>query len=201
MRAGARVSTRRAVLLSAAAALLAGNLGFFLWYRSTARDRKDGMEARRTALTREVESGEEETSRLTKQRDRLSQVSSAIEEFYGRRVGTRRETLAPVVEEIHAVLRRADVSPTQISYATARMEGLPLSEMVVTFAFKADYSKIKQLLAGLEAERRWIVIRDIALSRDTDLPGSVQVRMTLATYFSGEEKPVPRISLPRSRRP
>lgn len=205
MRGAARIRTRQAWLLSVTAALLAVNLAFFLWYRSTSRERRDALEARRTSLEREVQDREQEAVTLSRQRDRLSQVSSAIEEFYGRRVGPSRDALAPVVEELHAVLRRAGISPSQISYATAPMQDLPLSQMTITFGFKSDYSHFKELISLLEADRRWIVVRDVSLSRDTDTPGFVQVRMALATYFSGEERPAlrpaeaPRASLPRNR--
>ena len=178
---------KRAALLVLAGILLAGNLGFYLWYRSTAGERKAGMEARRTALTREVETREREAAKLAAQRDRLSQVSSAIDEFYGRRVGSRRETLAGVVEELHAVLQKNGVSPSQIAYSTADVPNLPLSEMRINFSFRNDYARFKQLLAAIESGRRWLVVREVGLQRDQDVPGSVQVRMSLATYFAGDE--------------
>ncbi|MEO8430322.1 MAG: hypothetical protein ABI592_02355 [Acidobacteriota bacterium] len=178
---------KRAGWLLLAGILLAANLGFYLWYRSTAGDRKDGMEERRVALTREVESREQEAAKLAAQRDRLSQVSSAIDEFYGRRIGSRRETLAAVVEELHAVLRKNGVAPAQIGYSTGAVPDLPLMEMRINFSFRNDYAQFKELLAAIESGRRWLVVREVGLQRDQDIPGSVQVRMSLATYFAGED--------------
>lgn len=176
--------SRRAAILLFAGILFAGNLAFFLWYRATAQERKDGMESRRVQLTRDVETREQEAAALGKQRERLSEVSSALNEFYGKRIGPSRETLAPVVLEIHTLLQRAAVAPSAISYATTRMQDLPLSEMLVTFSFRADYNRFKQLLASIETDKRWIVVRDVALSQDADLAGSVQARLMLATYFA-----------------
>lgn len=196
------LSTRRAQLLAVAVILLATNLGFYLWYRATTQERKDAMEARRVSLTRDVEAREREAARLASQRERLLQVSSAIDEFYGKRVGPARDTLAPVVSEIHLLLQKAGIAPTQISYATQPVPEIPLSQMIVQFAFRNDYSRFKQLLQSIENDRRWIVVRDVGLARDQDLPGGVQVRMSLATYFAGEEPATPRgASLPaRGRR-
>ena len=59
--------------------------------------------------------------------------------------------------------------------------------MVVQFAFRNDYARFKQLLQSIETGRRWIVVRDVGLARDPELPGGVQVRMSLVTYFGGEE--------------
>lgn len=191
---------RHSVLLAVTAILLVGNLAFFFWYRATMRDRRAGLEARRSSLEREVESGEQEAARLGGQRERLFNVSSAIREFYGSRIGSPRDTLALMVEEFHSLLRKASISPGQIGYATRPVTDLPLTEMVVTFGFKADYPKFRQLLALVETDRRWIVVRDIGLARDPETTGGVQVRMALATYFSNPETgatPVPRVSLPR----
>ena len=192
--------SRHAAMLAITAVVLAANVGFFFWYRATMRDRRAGLEDRRASLEREVESVEQEAGRLTAQRERLFNVSSAIDEFYGSRVGTPRDTLALLVEELHSVLRKASIAPGQIGYATRPVTDLPLTEMVVTFGFKADYPRFKQLLALIETDRRWIVVRDIGLARDPEAPGSVQVRMTLATYFSNRESraaPAPRVSFPK----
>jgi len=183
---------KRAGLLALAGLLVAGNLGFYLWYRATAQERREAAEARRAALTRDVEVREAEAAKLAAQRDRLSSVSSAIEEFYGRRIGSRKETLAAVVSDLHSTLQKSGIAPAQISDATAPLPNLPLSEMRITFTFRNDYLRFKQFVGAVESGPRWMVVREIGLARDTELPGAVQVRMALATYFAGEPAASPR---------
>jgi Tfp pilus assembly protein PilO len=182
---------RRAGLLVLAGLFLLANLGFLLGSRSIRAARKQALEDRRASLTTGVAAREAEAKKLTDDRNRLSQVSSVIEEFYGRRVGPRRETLAPVVEEIHAVMKKGGVSPRSIGYSTKPLQTLPLSEMEISFSFQSDYPQFKRLLAAFESNPRWIVVRDVSISRSDEVPGEVQVRMTLATYFSGDENPGP----------
>jgi Tfp pilus assembly protein PilO len=183
---------KRAGLLALAGLLVAGNLGFYLWYRATAQERREAAETRRAALTRDVEVREAEAAKLAAQRNRLSSVSSAIEEFYGRRIGSRRETLAAVVSDLHSTLQKSGIAPAQISYQTAPLPNLPLSEMRITFTFRNDYLRFKQFVGAVESGPRWMVVREIGLQRDTDLPGAVQVRMALATYFASEPSAPPR---------
>lgn len=186
--------SRRAAVAVLAGIFLAGNLAFFLWYRSTSQDRKRAMETRREALARDVGEREKEAAALGEQRGRLSKASEAIDAFYGRSIGTSKETLAPVVLEIHGLLSKAGVMPLQIGYSTKPLTDLPLSEMLVNFSFRNDYNQLKQLLSAIESNRRWIVVRSIGLTRDKDLPGAVQVNMTLSTYFAraeGEAAPNP----------
>ena len=188
---------RRAAFLAGAGVLLAGNLAFFLWYRGTARDRKVALEARRAALEADVRGRELEATKFAADRDRLAEVRSAIDRFYGHSVGHRDETLAGVVDELHAILKRVGVSPGEIAYATSLVTNPPVSQMVVSFGFKGDYARFKQLLDEIQADRKWLAVRDIALSRDQDVPGSVQVHVSLVTYFSGDETETARASLAR----
>lgn len=187
MRGAGAVWRRRAGWLLAAGLFLAANAGFFFWYRGTGQTRQEALEGRRAALSAEVGAAEREAQRLEGQRRRLSLVSAAVEEFYGRRIGTRRATLASIVEEIHATLKRVGIAPSEIGYTLKPMTKLQLLEMDAGFTFAADYQKFKRLLDAFENGPRWIVVREVSLARDADVPGSVQARLTVATYFAEEE--------------
>lgn len=194
MRPARGVWARRATLLTVSGLLFAANLGFFLWYRSTTRQRQEALENRRAALQRDVEAAEAEAARLAQQREHLSQVSEALDDFYAHRIGSSRETLAPMVDEVHAVLRRVGISPAQITYTSGDLKDLPLTELRISFVFRNDYGRFKQLIAAFESDKRWIAVREVGLSRAQEEPGAVQVRMQLSTYFLGEEKPVARVT-------
>jgi len=184
------VWARRGIWLTVSGLLLAGNLAFFLWYRSTMRERQMALESRRAALAKEVETIEAEAARLGRQRGHLLQVSEALDEFYGQRIGPPRETLAPRIDELHSILRRVGIAPGDIRYVSTPVKNLPLSEMKISFGFRNDYERFKKLLSAFESSRQWIAVRQVALSRDQEAAGSVTVRMELSTYFLEAEKPV-----------
>ncbi len=201
MKARENIWRQRAGLLAVALLFLLANVGFLVGARSITAARRAALEEQRAALTQDVTAKEAEAARLEEQRSRLARVSTVIEEFYGRRVGSRRATLAPIVEEIHAVLKRIGVAPTTITYATSALRDLPLSQMVISFNFNSDYTLFKKLLAAFESNRRWLVVRDVSLSRIPETTGEVQVQMLLATYFADEEKvPVPAAPVAPARR-
>lgn len=189
MNARSGVWARRAVWLAAAGLFLAANAGFFFWYRGTARERREALESRRSALEKDVEAKEAEAKKLAADRKRLSEVRAALDEFYGHRIGPERETLAPVVDEIHTILKKGGVSPAQISYATPKEAQGSLVPMNVAFSFKGEYARFKQLLDAFQSSRKWISVQAVALQRDPDMPGSVQVHVNLVTYFLPEEEP------------
>ena len=188
---------QRAGLLFVAALFLIANVGFLVGARSITTARRESLEEQRAALTQDVTAREAEAAKLEVQRNRLARVSTVLDEFYGQRVGSRRATLAPVVEEIHLVMQKNGVSPASVIYTTSPLRNLPLSQMLISFNFNSDYARFKRLLAAFESNRRWIVVRDISLSRVPETPGEVQVQMMLATYFSDEER-VPALPAPVS---
>lgn len=180
---------RRLPLVAVAVLFAAGNLGVFLAYRSSTQTRRAGLEAQRDALKRSVEAQEADSARVTGQRERLGGVSAAMETFYGKRIGRERETLAPVVAEVHAILKEAGVAVPQIAFATTPVMKLPILQMRVTFAVHCDYPRFKRLLAAFEASKAWLVVRDISINRDSSQPGQVQVQIELVTYFAEREEP------------
>ena len=185
---------RRLPALAAALVFAAANLVFFVVYGSSADSRRSALEARRTSLAKSVADAETEAARLTGQKERLSGVSEAMEEFYGRRIGTQRETLAAIVDDLHAARRRAGVSTNAINYSTIPDQKLPLVVMRISFSVRCDYKRFKELLHEFETSKRWIAVRNVGISRDNEQPGSVNVQLDLVTYFAdrGEEPHAPK---------
>jgi Tfp pilus assembly protein PilO len=182
---------RQLPALAGALVFAAANLVFFVVYGSGADSRRAALESRRESLAKTVADAEKEANRLTAQKERLSGVSEAMEEFYGRRIGTQRETLAGVVEDLHAAMHRAGVATNSISYSSLSEKELPLVAMRVSFSVRCDYSRFKKLLREFESGRRWLAVRGVSINRDTEQPGSVQVQFDIVTYFAerGQEAP------------
>jgi Tfp pilus assembly protein PilO len=182
---------RRLPFAIAALVFAAANLVFFLGYRSSTNERRAALEARRDDLARTVAAREAEAEKLATQKERLSGVSEAMENFYGHRIGTQEETLANLVADLHGALKEAGIEANQVSYTTAPVTKLPLTRMRISFPVKADYGRFKKLLKLFESGKRWIAVESVAIRRDTEQPGAVYVQMELATYFADREPSVP----------
>jgi hypothetical protein len=177
---------RRLPIVAAAGLFAVANLGVFLAYRTSTNTRRQALETRREDLKRAVAAGEAEAAKVSVQKDRLGGVSAAMDEFYGHRIGTEKETLAAIVAELHRILKETNVSVPQISYGVSAVPKLPLIQMRVGFSVKCDYARFKKLLHGFESSRSWLVVRDVSISRDAE-PGSVQVQLDLITYFADSD--------------
>src|SRR5262249_54484247 len=175
---------RQFTLLAAAVLFFAANLGFFMIYRSGWQTRREALEARREELRRTAQAKEAEAQKLDAQRERLSDVSGAIDEFYGHRIGPERETLALIVAELHGILKDVGGTVPSIAYASTSVAKLPLTQMKMTFSVKCDYPRFKRLLRAFETDKRWIAVHSVAIARDNEQPGVVTVQLELVTYFS-----------------
>jgi Tfp pilus assembly protein PilO len=192
---------RRLPLVAAALLFAGGNLGVFLTYRSSTQTRRAALEARRDELKKVVEGQEADAARVTGQQERLGGVSAAMAAFYGKRIGRERETLAPVVAEVHSILKETGVAAPQISYATSPVAKLPIVQMHINFVVHCDYPRFKRLLRAFETSKTWLVVRDVSISRDSGQPGQVQVQVELVTYFAeAEEFPAPPTEKPAAGR-
>ena len=81
----------------------------------------------------------------------------------------------------------AENSRCLIAYLTAvsaAVQKLPLEQMRIVFTVRCDYGRFKQLLRAFEKSPKWIAVREVAINRDSERPGSVQVQLDLVTYFS-----------------
>jgi hypothetical protein len=78
--------------------------------------RRDALEARRTALAHTVAEAEAEAARLTAQKERLSGVSEAMEEFYGHRIGAEaRPRMGSRDTRLRLPVSRRDLGPLTTS--------------------------------------------------------------------------------------
>ena len=62
---------------------------------------------------------------------------------------------------------------------------LPLTQMKINFSVRCDYARFKRLLKAFETNRRWLAVRGIAITRDSDQPGSVTVQLELDHLLRG----------------
>jgi Tfp pilus assembly protein PilO len=167
------------------------------------------IDARRSeALDRELASARErrasaQTARedAERQSGRVEGIERAIDEFYGKRLGTLNETMAAMVDEIHQVCRKSGVRPGQISYGINGRSGSPLTAMTISFSVTGDYDTLRRLLKSFEDDPRWFVVRTIQVVRKPESVGSTEISLTAVTYFHTPVSPLATASAPRETTP
>lgn len=178
----------KAWIIVPAILFFAGNLAYFLAGRAVDRSRAESLERAKSNATGRFEAAEQDKTRAGAEADHIDEVRKAEKEFFGTRVGTLEASVADTVEDIHRVCEKAGPVPHQISYAVRDRPNVPLQEMTISFGVEGNYTTLRRLIAGFENDRRWIVIRQVGLSRHGETTGDGDITLSLATYFFQPEK-------------
>ncbi len=112
---------------------------------------------------------------------RLDALEEGLERFYESTLGSRKERLAPLIEEIHTITKKAGLFPDAISYAEQEAPG---GEAIrLNFRVVGTYPDIKRLLATFESSARFLVVESLALGVDESGSDLLNVSFILAHYF------------------
>lgn len=178
----------KAWIVAPAVLFFAGNLAYFLAGRAVDRSRAETLERTKSSAATRFEAAEQDKARARTEADHIEDVRRAEKEFFGTRVGTLEDSVASLVEDIHRVCEKAGPVPHQISYGVRDRPNVPLQEMTISFGVDGNYTTLRRLIAGFENDRRWIVIRQVGLSRRGETTGEGDITLSLATYFFQPDK-------------
>ena len=180
----------RKVLFAALLVVLAANAAVLLSYRTFYDERLRALvreEASLVAARDEARVRAEETEAAER---RLFETQEALTKFFSETLGTRKERLALLLEEVYRTTREAGLRPDQIGYTSVDEPGT--DALTLSFAVTGRYADVKKLLLGLERSPRFLVVEQVALSGGTqEDPDSVQVALTVTNYFRpGSLRPI-----------
>ena len=183
MRLHFNIWRERIWIVGPAAVFFLANLAFFLGSRAVDASREAGLRRDLSAARQRSAAADQSVRQAGTEQEHIDDVRKAAEEFYGKQIGTVDQTMARTVQEIHDVCRKSNVRAHQISYSVAKMSKVPLLEMSIDFTVDGDYATLRQLLRGFEEDPRWLVVREVQLSRKGETVGEGNVRLKVVTYF------------------
>ncbi|MGH9440736.1 MAG: hypothetical protein ACRD16_00515 [Thermoanaerobaculia bacterium] len=170
-------------LLAPAILFFLANLVYFLAGRAVDASRSEALIRSRDNARSRVEAAIQAEKKAAADAERVEKVRRAEEEFFGKRIGTLNDTIAATVADIHRVSRNANASPHAITYSVAMRRNVPLTEMSISFGVAGDYRTLRRLLQSFENDSRWIVVRQVQLSRAGETVASGNIHLSLSTYF------------------
>lgn len=171
----------RARTLGVLGAVIVVNAAILLAYRGVYDARLRALEADKKELDEKRASLRASISSLEETDRRLETLRSGLEDFYGRKLGTRRERLAPLIEEIHLITQKAALRPDSINYVDEEVAGT--DSIKLTFSVTARYSEVKRLLATFESSARFLVLETVSIGVDEGEADILHIGLSLAHYF------------------
>ncbi len=174
----------RVMLFGVLGLLLLANVAVLLVYRVFYDVRLAGLETTRTELEQRRDAARVAASHSRETERRLTELKKGLDEFYGDVLGTRKERLAALIEDVDTITRRAGFSPSTVTYTEDAVPGA--EKMTISFRVEGRYADIKKLLWAFETSPRFLVPERVQVSLDENIPDVLRVSLAVSHYFRGE---------------
>lgn len=214
MRRARSVWRARALLFILLGLLVVVNVAFLASYRLFYDARLEGLRETTRDLEGKRDAARDAAEKVRASGERLASLQNGLEEFYRESLGTRKERLASVIEDVYTITGKAGMRPDDIAFAESEIPGAERFQL--TFAVSGRYPEIKKLLAAFESNPQFLILETVGLASDgtggpggsgsggsaaaafsTD-PDALRVGLVVAHYFRGETASVPkRVRAPR----
>jgi len=180
----------RAALFAALGVLLLVSATVLVVYYGFYDARLAALEETRSDLTRQREAAQAAADRSAETERRLAGLKASLDAFYGGVLGTRKERLASLIEDVDALTRKAGFTPSTVSYAEDVVPGA--GRLTVSFRIEGRYGDIKRLLYEFETSPKFLVPERVQVRLDENAPDILRVALSVAHYFRGEGPRAPK---------
>jgi Tfp pilus assembly protein PilO len=171
----------RLPLFAVLGALLAVNVVLLVSYNLFYDDRFRVLVQEEKDLSSRYDESRKALRKVEESQQRLAKVQATLEEFFSDTLGSRQERLAPLIEEIYRITRKAKLRPKNIAYSEADSSGA--EEIRLAFSVEGTYADVKGLLAEFEASPSFLVVDGVSVGLNEDQPDLLRVGLSITHYF------------------
>jgi Tfp pilus assembly protein PilO len=139
----------RAWLFALLGLLVAANVAFLVSYQLFYDTRLQALQESTKDFETKRDAARQAAEKVKATQARLESLQTGLEEFYRDSLGTRKERLASVIEDVYAITSKSGLRPDDIGFAEAEIPGAVRFQL--TFGVAAKYPEVKRLLSAFES--------------------------------------------------
>ena len=174
----------RAALFALLGFLLLANGAVLVVYHGFYDSRLASLAATRADLTARRDEAKAALARSEETERRLVALKTGLETFYSETLGSRKERLASLIEDIDDITRKTGFMPPTVTFNEDAVPGA--DRLVVSFRVEGRYADIKQLLYAFETSPTFLVPERVQVTLDENAPDILRVALSVAHYFRAE---------------
>jgi hypothetical protein len=174
----------RAPLIVALSVVLLAGIAVLVTYHGFYDARFRALEATRAELAARRDEALASTQRVKATELRLRTVQKELESFNRDVLGTRKERLAALIEDVYALTQKAGLVPGQIGYSLAETTGV--DRLALSFNVQGRYADVKRLLFSFENNPRFLLLESVGVATDDREPDVLRLNLVVAHYFRPE---------------
>jgi Tfp pilus assembly protein PilO len=171
----------RAPLIAGLALVLAAGIFVLVTYHGFYDARVQALEATRVELAARRDEAAVAAAKVKATEQRLRNIQKELETFNKDVLGTRKERLAALIEDVYALTQKSGLVPGQIAYALGDSAGA--ARLGLTFSVQGRYADVKRLLFSFENNPRFLLLENVAVSTDDREPDILRLNLVVAHYF------------------
>ncbi len=185
----------RAALFVLLGVLLLASTAVLVVYHGFYDARLAALAAQRDALTARRDEARAAAGQAAETERRLLALRADLDRFYGEVLGTRKERLASLIEDVGAITQKAGFQPATVGFAEDAAPGG--DRLTVSFNVEGRYADIKRLLYAFETSPKFLFLERVNVNLDENAPDVLRVALAVSHYFRGEgpraaKRPAPR---------
>ncbi|MEO6324275.1 MAG: hypothetical protein ABIQ65_06590 [Thermoanaerobaculia bacterium] len=184
---GSTLGRGRTILFVLLGVLLLGNLVILISYSVFYESRLAALLDSRRELENRVATARTALANVQKTAERLESQRERLDTFYVKTLGSRKERLALLIEDVYASTRKAGFIPDSFSFDEEEVPGA--SRIGINFAIEGRYADIKKLLGIFESNAAFLVLEKVTVATDETQPDTLKVSLTVSHYFREESGP------------
>jgi hypothetical protein len=180
----------RAALFALLGIVLVVSGAVLVIYRLFYDARLAALSATRAELTKQRDEAKIELARAEETERKLAALKTGLDTFYGETLGSRKERLAPLIESVDEITRKAGFMPPTVNFAEDAVPGA--DRLVMSFQVEGRYPDVKRLLWAFETSPKFLVPEQVQVRLDQNIPDLLKVSLSVAHYFHSEGLHAPR---------
>jgi hypothetical protein len=162
-------------------ALLAANVVLLVAYNLFYDDRFRALVKEEQDLSARHDEARQALRKVEESQQRLVKAQATLEEFFSGTLGSRQERLAPLIEEIYRMTRKARLRPKNITYSEADSGGA--EEIRLAFSIDGTYAEVKGMLAEFETSPSFLVVEGVSVGLNEEQPDLLHVAVSVVHFF------------------
>jgi hypothetical protein len=186
----------RAALFTLLGMLLLASGAVLVVYRLFYDARLAALSETRIELTVRRDEARAAFDRAAETERRLAELKKGLDGFYGEILGSRKERLASLIEDVDGITREAGFMPPTVSFAEDAVPGA--DRLTVSFRVEGRYPDVKRLLWAFETSPGFLVPERVQVTLDENAPDILRVALSVAHYFRADGPHAPRRPAPAS---
>jgi Tfp pilus assembly protein PilO len=170
-------------LLAPALVLLGLNAALLVTYTLPRVWQAQRVAARRQTLQAELE---RERAVLEAQKAKgaaIRENERDAERFLKELVGSKEETLLPLLRRIEKTASELGLEATRMSYSSEELSGAPLVQFVITLPLSGTYRELVSFLDRLERMPQFVTVDKLGIRGTPDGQGPTDLDLMLSAYF------------------